>query len=567
MNASSGRALAVRRALHFERPGGPLRRVVELALVVLALAAWTWVLVSVLIGEGLTRSSLAALVALPALLVLLIWLSPSGFSPLRGAALAWCILGLGAAFAAPLLADNPVLAAGPPAIALSTFLAARYPAAAVVALFAISGTFGSIKAFTGVSPALIGDVLLAGLWISVVGGRLIGAGRERAAQVVWLPVLALVAYVFLSAFGALSAEDPFIGLQAFRASAWYLAGALVILLANWDREVYRRILQGAVLVCILVCGYAVLRWQIGPAGVEEELALQTSGPFNFVDGELRTFGSTAGGHQLGFWAAIAAPLCLAFAATERGWMRWASAAGLLLAIVALLASEVRGAFVGAVIGALVVIVLLSACNGLPRPRLPLIATLIAGVVVAGGATFALTIGQDGTTDRYTELLNPTDAQAYDDRQVKWAEAFREIEDSPFGAGLGTGGRTQQEFGVFVNIASRSLDNSYIKIAYEQGLVVMAFFVLTLAFLAFALARASIDARSREGAGAAIAGVGVLTAFVVAMYTGLYIEDVISLVAWLPLAAAAGWALSQTAEAPVSESPQSLAAVPSGGAAA
>src|SRR5205085_10104647 len=73
---------------------------------------------------------------------------------------------------------------------------------------------------------------------------------------------------------------------------------------------------------------------------------------------------------------------------------------------------------------------------------------------------------------YTTLfrsLHPSSDAAYQARKVKWDETLREIRKQPMGHGLGTANQLQEQQGRFVSIGSFSIDNSYLRVGYEQGI--------------------------------------------------------------------------------------------------
>lgn len=486
-------------------------------------------------SRGLAAASATARARLP-------WPAPGKLGGAAWRAAGWAALGLGAVALAALISAHPRAGLALPALIASAVLCARFPAAAVVVAYAVSGAFGSLQAFTGISGAQVVDLVLAGLWISVVVAAVIGR-RERKI-VLWPSLVALAVYVGLSAFEILTASSLWIGLQAFRLSAWYMAGFLLIAFAGWDRVTYERIARGFLIVAGLVGGYAVFAWLTVPTFAERLLGFETAGAYTFVPGGgLRAFAPTAGGHQLGFWVAMPIPFCLAMAAALRGpWRAVAAAAG-ALCLVALYGSQVRAGLAGALAGSAAVVILLLLARGFPHVR-PLAATAIVTGIVAVGAGVALVAGSGGAgaggsaggaLDRFAVILDPTGDITYQDRRVRWAAAWEEIEKEPWGHGLGTGGQVHQLEGRFVTIASGSLDSSYLKIAFEQGIAAMVLFIAALLLLFAQLARAALGAARRVDAGLAIGAAGTLAAFIVAMAIRVYVDDVLVLGAWLPIA--------------------------------
>jgi hypothetical protein len=149
-----------------------------------------------------------------------------------------------------------------------------------------------------------------------------------------------------------------------------------------------------------------------------------------------------------------------------------------------------------------------------------------------GASLALTAGQPGTQERFERILNPGDDPAYITRQAKWSAAMQDITQRPFGHGMGTAGMAQEHWGRHLSIASFNLDNSYLKVAYEQGLAVMAFFILALLLVLIRLSREAIAATNQSIGGLAMGAAGVLSALLVSFYSGLYIETPPVVAAWV-----------------------------------
>jgi hypothetical protein len=98
-------------------------------------------------------------------------------------------------------------------------------------------------------------------------------------------VVAILAYLALTAVEIGFAASGSIGVQSFRASAWYLAAGVLVAYAPWTQRTRRRIVNGVLLVCLAVGLYALYRWVVGAAPQEAELAKQVSYT-NTLDGDL-----------------------------------------------------------------------------------------------------------------------------------------------------------------------------------------------------------------------------------------------------------------------------------------
>ena len=160
--------------------------------------------------------------------------------------------------------------------------------------------------------------------------------------------------------------------------------------------------------------------------------------------------------------------------------------------------------------------------------------IVVAVVAPGGAgAFALTLGDKSDSGtRYHAILDPESDSSYQARLVKWRTALDDIDRAPFGHGLGTTGPVQVRYGEFRTIGADEVDNSYLKIAYEQGIVVMAFFMVTLLVLLTELIRHAVWTRAPGGALATTAAAGTLVAMLVEFLAGVHIDRLAILVGWV-----------------------------------
>jgi hypothetical protein len=161
------------------------------------------------------------------------------------------------------------------------------------------------------------------------------------------------------------------------------------------------------------------------------------------------------------------------------------------------------------------------------------ATLVAVALIAGLASYsAVVAGDSARAQRFANILTPDRDPAYQARLVKWHSAVAALRGKPFGNGLGTAGRVQRRSGRFVTIASINVDNSYLKMAWEQGYAVLALYAAGLILLAGGLARRALFTTDRTRAGIAIGAAGTLGAYVVVLFAGTYDEGLTALAAWL-----------------------------------
>jgi hypothetical protein len=435
--------------------------------------------------------------------------------PLRLAA-AWSGIVAGGVILGLMIDRQPLLALALPAALASAFLLRRYPAAGVVALFALTGSWGTLTAYTELKVGAIVDLILAGLWFGVIWTYLL-KGRKRPLRV-WPGVAAAALYLVVTALQIFTAGGIWGGVSSFRTSAWYMTAFLLIGYAGWQPKTYKRIAYGVVAVAALVGAYATLRWVIGPTPTERSLALQQ--PVNFVDGELRLFGSFWSGHQLGAWCSVALPFCLACALAFRGRWRAIAVGACLVLTIGLLGSEARTAMVAVVFGLATAFVLYQSARAFRGLHLGATAAALIAAVAVGLVVFSWTAGtSERDTERYTVVLTPSRDPAFRERLLRWRDAFEEIDRHPFGAGLGTA-------------SPKSVDNSYLHIALDQGLLIMALFIAAMLLLLVGLARLAILTLDRHKAGLSIGACGALAAYLVLLTSGGYIEGLIAIAAWV-----------------------------------
>lgn len=528
---------------------GPLARPRAHALVVAGIVVATGLWTVVVAGGfyGLIDGRLA-LLGLPAPLLLgaALLVTRRRTSPAVRAAALWSAIVVGALIGSVLVDALPALAFVVPGIAVSAFVCVRHPAAAVVGTLAITGSFNTITAYTPFPTGEGVDMLLAGLWVGTAWTYLFSR-RERPIWV-WPGVALSLVYLTLTAIAILGAEDLFAGLYAFRVSAWYMLAFVLIGYAGWPQDTYRRIAHGILVVAALIGGYATLRWLIGPSDAERELALTSASPaYNFIDGELRLFGALPSGHHLSAWTSVLIPCCIAYALAGSGRWRLVAIGAAVTCGIALFGSEVRAGAVAAGVGVLLVLFLYQATRGVKGLHLGTTAAGLAAIVVIGAVAFSLSAGDsDAGVQRYSVLLSsPTSDPSYQARVFKWESAFDDIDAHPLGQGLGTSGEAHLKYGRFVTVSSLNIDNSYLKVALDQGFAVMLLYIAAIALLLTGLARRAVVATDRERAAAILAGTGSLAALAVLLPVGTYLEGLPVLAAWIVV----GLAVSQCGPPP------------------
>jgi hypothetical protein len=463
----------------------------------------------------------------------------------RGAVLGIAAAALGAAAVgvAALTSAQPLLAFAPLVILGFAALCWRRPAAATVFAVGLSGTYGSIRAFTGLSAALPIDLILAGLWVGLVLTRI--ATRSREQNPLWPAFLVIVLYVAVSAIQIAFTTDPHAALFSFRLEGWYLLAIGLIAYAGWDTITYRRVARGVVLVAGFVGAYASLRFFIGPAAQERTLAINTGGAYNFVDGKLRDVGSFSGGHALSFWAGMTAPFCLAAALGWRGRWRLVAGAAFPVLVFAVLASKARGGFLGLLVGVVVVLVLYQLARAMPGLHLgsTTLVLVTAAAIVGGGLAFVA--GSAGQLGRYTHIFSCQREISCVYRTEKWDEAMPGIERNLFGHGIGTASADPALRGpAELTPAVYNLDNSYLKIAWEQGIPVLALFVAGIGLLLARLSWGATRVRDREAAAMGIGAAGTLASGLACFYAEMFVENIQVVGMWVIVGLGCAFVLSE-----------------------
>ncbi|MBA2525289.1 MAG: O-antigen ligase family protein [Pyrinomonadaceae bacterium] len=495
------------------------------ALALVVAAAWTAVVAAALTRE-IAVPLLALLAAPGAVLALLIWRREEAPAALRAAAGWTAILG-GAVLAVYMLTREPLAVLVAPTLLASALATSRYPAVAVTATFVLTGTYGSVTAFTPVPVGEAIDVLLAGLWLGVLWGYLFG--DDRRPLWIWAGVAAATAYIGITAFQIALADDTVGAFFSFRSSAWYMAAFLLIFLAPWPAETRMRIAKGIAVTALAVGAYAVFRYLVGPASTEQELSLARTGNPNFSD----FVGSFTSSKDIARWCSQVIPFCLALALVLKGrWRAVAAAASALLAF-ALLAADTRLQLLAVCGGVAVVLGLHHFARGLTGLRLGVTATAAIVAALVGVAAFGLATGfSEESTDRYGALFEPREEKSFQARIQTWETVVDDIDERPWGRGLGTVGVVNRRFGRFASVSDQSLDNGYLKLALEQGIAVMVFFALAMVTLLYGLSRRAAHTGRPEAAALAIGAVGSLTSVLILATAGVPTDGFTALATWI-----------------------------------
>ena len=492
-------------------------------------AAWAAFLVALQTGHVTVAKPTTAMLGLPAALLLVLAMVRRPLPrQVVWAAGAIVVLSL-ALYLGQRVVPKPLLVLALPAAVAAGIACRRRPELAILGLFAVASAFGVIDAFTPIPPSKLADLLLAGLWLGVAWRRLVGGERFEVRLVPGIVLLLAFALVTLAQVTA--APSFSFGIHTFVSTGLYLLTVVLVGASELDARRLAILGKGVVAIALLAAAYAVLRHIIGPAAKEQAIAALQ--PFNYKDGKLLLFGSFESRHQLGLWCALVVPFCAGMATILRGRWRLAALAVMPLCAVALIASESRAALVGAVIGLAVVLALHSMGRAFPGPQLGVVIAATV-VIVGGGATAIVLSGGSGnaSTKKFTVVLHPGSDAAYQARRAKWSETLRDISRQPMGYGLGTANQLQQQQGRFVSIGSFSIDNSYLRVAYEQGVLPALLYIAGLLALTATMIRRAAVTPDPARAGPAIAAAGALVSYVVVLYPSNAFDGFTALAAWL-----------------------------------
>jgi hypothetical protein len=451
-----------------------------------------------------------------------------------------------------LATDNSIVLVALPAIVLVGVLAAKRPVAVTLTVFFISGAVGTIGAFTPLPVTGFVDFLLLGLWLGAVGTYLTGRAERR--PWLWPALLAPGLYLGITAFEVMLTHPVSLGLQAFRASSWYLAAFLLVALAPWSERTHIRIARGIALVGVVIGAYCCYRYAVGPSA-KETLASRHAQPGIPPSVQARFFGSFLSANQLGGWTAAMIPFCLAAAISWRGRWRLVAALAIPLLATALLASTIRTGAVAAAAGSAVVLLLVLLSRG-TRARIATALVAVLAAAVVGAGAYDLTVAGSGKqSTRFANLLSPGQDVAYTLRQERWSEAWADIQDHPWGHGLGTSGGAAAK-NPAGPVITPYIDSSYLVVGLQQGLAIMLLYVFALLSLLVALARRSNLIGDTRRASLAIGACGTLVALIILFYAGLYGEGAYIAGAWIIVGLGVAQVTVRTVRAPArSERPR------------
>lgn len=519
--------------------GGALRRRAAAAVLIAVVGCWSVLIVRWRL-EGVStplpaKAMKLLLYGVPFSLAALLVGRPSLRTRELNATTAWTVTLSGALVLVPHVTGHPTYALAVPAVLLAAWFATRRPDIAIAALVLTSGTYGSLNVYLHFHYLKLTDLLLAALWLAAAAKLLLR--RRGGRRWLWAGVAAAVAYLLASLAQVWLSSDQHGALSAFEVAPWWMMTFLVVAYSGWSPDVHRRIVKAILVVALGVGAYAVLRYIIGPSS-KEYLAAATS-PYNFVNGKLKLLGSFTNGADLGGWTAMMLPFCLACALGLRGRIRAVAAAAVPLLAVALLGSQLRAGAVAELLAALVTLILFQVTRAYPAGvRIGRTALAVMFAVVIGVGAFTIVATRGGDSSRYSALLtlNSNDP-SFSEHSYKWDTALRDIAGHPFGYGLGTAvgdnGEPPKVGGSeLVPVNSFSVDNGYLKIALEQGIIIMAVFAAALLLILGGLARRAATTTDPLKATIAIGAAGSLTALIVLEGGGAFIESMPIIATWV-----------------------------------
>jgi O-antigen ligase/polysaccharide polymerase Wzy-like membrane protein len=397
----------------------------------------------------------------------------------------------------------------------------------------LTGLYGTAEAELGLAPYLIMHVLLAGLWLAAVHAFVARRGELRPR--LWPGPMLVLFLAGVSLIWVVLDENPVSALGYWRAVYWAMLAALLVAYAPFEAASSYRLTRLLLLAGGVISGYAFLRWQIGASTKEAALATQAAGRFTYLAGELRPIGGVGDAHGLSSSLAPLVPFSFALLLTLRD--RWRVLAGAVLAAsgAVLVATGVRAGLVAALAGIVVVLLLTLAAGPLGGRR---IAASYLGLILCVGVIGTVVASESGglteQSKRFEAILAPEQDHGYQARLVVWRNAIVDIDQHPFGRGLGTAtvginNRIKTTAGAF----NGDVVNSYLRVALEQGTMIAAVLVLTLIVILLALVRGALAAAKAEESALAIAAAGTLAAFAIHLsFESIYIGLGTALLSWL-----------------------------------
>ena len=384
-----------------------------------------------------------------------------------------------------------------PGIVLAIFLNPLLGVLAVLATFPV-GSLGAPLGFVTLQAAEGAVIFIA----IVVVLRRLAIGRTPlpfAPELYW--ALAVLVWMLVSLYSAI---DEAIALKALISFSGGIAFASVILAVVRTPSDIRRILTVFVLVTAIIAAFAVSGGS----------AFETTYGGASVSGRLE--GAFDHPNQLGALCAMAAPIAVALLFGARSFAgRLAAVAALFLILPALGLSLSRGAWLGAGLAFLLMLVTLREVRRLLV--LVIVPLVLVGPLVWPAASERPEIQVIGERARSFTTLSP-----YDGRDQIWGEAIRQIKEDPL-TGHGPGSfsvASSRVGGGATTVKANHAHNIWLNWGAETGLVGALFLAALAVSLAFAAVRAGRLARARGEPRDRVLAVGIAAALLAVLGQGI-----------------------------------------------
>jgi O-antigen ligase len=433
----------------------------------------------------------------------------------------WIAVAALVAFVATLVLLRGFLLIGTLALAAlvgATWFARKWPALMFVGFLWLACFAGSVNAYMPSVPIhRMADLVILGLLGSAVL-QYVSERRDRAARV-WPGAVMLAAWVVYSFVSIAYSESLDLGFEAWRTQMLFPVIFLSLGYTQWPPGTRERILKGVVGVAFLVGFYAVFRKITGASSAE----LGRLSDYDTVNHATATVGGFENRQEIAGWVAVTIPLCLALAMSFTGRWRYIAALAAGMCTVAMFASQTRIAVPALALGLLIAGSLMLASRASAGRRPLMLAAIIIAMLVGIGGYTTIIGGSPADAARYSRIFTPKQDASGFAHIEKWKVTIEQMKGHPWGLGVGAAGTKSQELGRFVNADTYDIDNSYLQIAFQQGWIVMGFFVLAVLAIFYGLAKGALVLRDRTDSVVAVAACAGLAAWLVAMMSGAFLE--------------------------------------------
>jgi hypothetical protein len=442
----------------------------------------------------------------------------------------WALAALLAYLAARRAEAQPFLLLAPAAIGAVVLLVKRRPALAVGALAIAAGGTNALLAYTPIPPKTLIDALLVAFLVAAA----IDLTQRRHALRIWPGVIPLLGLVLVAlAYVALD-ENRAYAWSAFRDAWLYLVAALGLAYVGWSPQTTERAGKAMLVAAAALGGYAIFRWVTGPATQELDQALAVGANYIIVDDEVRVIGAVGDRHGLSENMVALVPLGLAATIALKGRWRMVGLAVTALCFATIVGTEVRSGLAAAGAGMVAVLAISATARRVGPQRVPAIALCLLVAAIGATALVAVSAGEESRLrDRFEAVFDPGSDPAFEEREARWGGAWVQIEEKPGGHGLGTASLNAAGRERFAREGITSVDNAYLKIAYEQGVTVAALFIMLLVVLLGSLVWAALVAKRPWEIALALGGAGALLGYAIQLnFETIYIETPTALTVWL-----------------------------------